>query len=53
LALGVASQAFGSQRAGVGTVVLFLGVGLLLLAGVDERAGIAAARTAPVAGPVA
>lgn len=43
LALGLASQAFGSQRAGVATVIVFLAIGLMLLAAVDERAGIAAA----------
>jgi UMF1 family MFS transporter len=42
--LGVASQMFDSQRAGVATVLLFFLVGGLLLAGVNERVGIAAAR---------
>jgi MFS transporter, UMF1 family len=43
--LGVAAQAFGSQRAGVATVLAFfvVGAGLLLL--VNEKAGIAAAQT--------
>lgn len=43
LLLGIASQLFQSQRAGVATVILFLLVGLVLLSGVDERAGVAAA----------
>jgi UMF1 family MFS transporter len=42
--LGVATTAFASQRAGVATVLLFFLVGGLLLATVDERAGMAAAR---------
>jgi UMF1 family MFS transporter len=42
--LGVASQMFDSQRVGVATVLLFFLVGGLLLTGVNERAGIAAAR---------
>lgn len=42
--LGVVAQAFGSQRAGVATVLAFFVVGAVLLATVDERAGIAAAR---------
>jgi UMF1 family MFS transporter len=44
LLLGGATKAFDSQRAGVATVLLFFVVGGLLLARVDERAGIAAAR---------
>ncbi len=43
LMLGFASQLFGTQRAGVATVLLFLLVGLVLLSRVDERDGIAAA----------
>ena len=42
--LGVATTAFPSQQAGVATVPLFFLVGGLLLATVDERAGMAAAR---------
>jgi len=42
--LGIATTAFASQRAGVATVLLFFLVGGLLLAMVDERAGMAAAR---------
>jgi UMF1 family MFS transporter len=42
--LGIASQLFASQRAGVATVLIFFLVGGLMLAGVNERAGIAAAR---------
>ncbi len=43
LLLGLASQLFNNQRAGVATVLLFLLVGLVLLSRVDERDGIAAA----------
>ena len=45
LLLGVGTSAFGSQRVGVATVLLFfvVGGGLLLL--VDEKAGLDAART--------
>jgi len=42
--LGTAATAFHSQRAGVATVLLFLLVGGLLLATVNETRGIAAAR---------
>jgi UMF1 family MFS transporter len=42
--LGIASQVFDSQRAGVATVLLFFLVGGSLLATVNERRGIAAAR---------
>ena len=42
--LGTAAQLFNSQRAGVATVLLFFIVGGVLLALVNERAGIAAAR---------
>ncbi len=42
--LGTVAQMFDSQRAGVATVLLFFVVGGLLLATVNERAGIAAAR---------
>ena len=42
--LGVLTQAFDSQRAGVAVVILFFIVGGLLLARVDEARGIAAAR---------
>jgi UMF1 family MFS transporter len=41
--LGVLTQAFGSQRAGVSVVVLLLALGLFLLRGVDEEEGIRAA----------
>jgi UMF1 family MFS transporter len=44
--LGTATTLFGSQRAGVATVLLFFLVGGLLLVTVDERAGITAAREA-------
>ena len=44
LLLGAASLAFDSQRAGVATVLVFFLVGGVLLALVDERRGIAAAR---------
>jgi UMF1 family MFS transporter len=44
LLLGAAAQAFNSQRAGVATVIAFFVVGGFLLATVDERRGIAAAR---------
>ncbi|MDT8377611.1 MAG: MFS transporter [Desulfotignum sp.] len=42
--LGVLTQAFDSQRAGVAVVILFFIVGGLLLARVDEARGMAAAR---------
>jgi MFS transporter, UMF1 family len=42
--LGAASQMFASQRAGVATVLVFFLIGGVLLALVDERGGIAAAR---------
>jgi len=42
--LGIAAQAFNSQRAGVATVLVFFIVGGALLAMVNEPAGIAAAR---------
>jgi UMF1 family MFS transporter len=41
--LGLLTQAFGSQRAGVSVVVLLLALGLFLLRGVDEEEGIRAA----------
>lgn len=41
--LGLATSAFASQRAGVATIVLFFVVGGLLMASVNEQAGIAAA----------
>ncbi len=43
--LGTVAQLAGSQRAGVATVLAFFVVGGLLLATVNEKAGIAAART--------
>jgi UMF1 family MFS transporter len=42
--LGTVADAFGSQRAGVATVLLFFVVGGLLLTSVDERQGMEAAR---------
>lgn len=47
LLLGIAAQAFGTQRAGVATVLGFFVVGGLLLAMVDEAAGIVAASIDP------
>jgi UMF1 family MFS transporter len=44
LLLGWATNAFHTQRAGVATVLLFFVVGGILLARVDEAAGIAAAK---------
>jgi len=44
LLLGIVAQAFDSQRAGVAVVIAFFVVGGLLLAAVDERRGIEAAR---------
>ncbi len=44
LLLGAATQAFGSQRVGVATVIVFFVVGGFLLATVDEQRGVAAAR---------
>lgn len=44
LLLGIMAEAFDSQRAGVATVILFFVIGGVILASVDERAGIAAAR---------
>jgi UMF1 family MFS transporter len=46
LVLGIVAEAFGSQRAGVATVVGFFVVGGLVLASVNERRGIEAAREA-------
>ncbi len=43
LLYGEAAKAFGSLRAGVATVAIFFVVGGVLLLGVDEQAGIAAA----------
>ena len=50
--LGVATQAFGSQRAGVATILLFLlaGGGLLLMVDEDRGRAVAAATPAPPAG---
>jgi UMF1 family MFS transporter len=42
--LGTMTQVFDSQRAGVATVIAFFVVGGVLLATVDERRGVAAAR---------
>lgn len=44
LLLGAVTQAFDSQRVGVATVIAFFVVGGILLATVDERRGVAAAR---------
>jgi UMF1 family MFS transporter len=44
--LGTVAQAFDSQRAGVATVLIFLVVGAVLLAFVNERRGIETARAA-------
>jgi UMF1 family MFS transporter len=44
LLLGFLTQIFASQRAGISVVVLFFVVGGLLLARVDEKAGIASAK---------
>ena len=44
LLLGAATQAFGSQRYGVATVIGFLVLGALILLGVNEPRGMAAAR---------
>ncbi len=44
LLLGILTEAFDSQRAGVAAVILFFVVGGLLLTRVDETRGIAAAR---------
>ncbi|MFN2435957.1 MAG: MFS transporter [Desulfotignum sp.] len=44
LFLGVLTQAFDSQRAGVAVVILFFVAGGLLLSRVDEKEGLAAAR---------
>ena len=41
--LGLLTQVFGSQRAGVGVVVIFFIIGGILLTRVDEKAGIRAA----------
>ncbi|HET9066544.1 MAG TPA: MFS transporter [Gemmatimonadales bacterium] len=43
LLLGLASQLFDNQRAGVATVLLFLLIGLVLVSRVDERDGVIAA----------
>jgi len=50
--LGVATQAFGSQRAGVATILFFLlaGGGLLLMVDEDRGRAVAAARPAPPSG---
>ncbi len=42
--LGILTQTFGSQRAGIAVVALFFIVGALILATVDEEKGMAAAR---------
>ena len=44
LLLGVATQAFNSQRAGIGTILIFFLIGFVVLSTVDERAGMAAAK---------
>jgi UMF1 family MFS transporter len=45
IALGSVTQLFGSQRAGVASLLLFFLAGAILLARVSENAGIAAAQT--------
>ncbi len=47
LLLGIAAKAFGTQRAGVAIVLLFLLVGGGLLLSVDETAGVIEGRLAP------
>jgi len=47
LFLGLLTQLFDSQRAGLSVVVLFFLIGGLLLARVDEKAGMAAAKSLP------
>lgn len=44
LLLGILTQAFNSQRAGISVVVLFFVVGGLILSRVDEKKGMAAAK---------
>lgn len=44
LLLGILTQAFGSQRAGISVVVLFFVIGGLILSRVDEQKGVAAAK---------
>jgi UMF1 family MFS transporter len=51
VALGAAAQAADSQRAGMATVIGFFVAGGLLLLWVNERQGIAAAASAPLAAP--
>jgi UMF1 family MFS transporter len=46
LLLGLVTTAFDSQRAGVATVLAFFAIGWLLLARVDESAGMAASQEA-------
>jgi UMF1 family MFS transporter len=41
LLLGILTEVFNSQRAGVSIVVVFFVIGMLLLTGVDEKEGIA------------
>ena len=43
LLLGILTQMFGTQRAGIAVVLVFFALGLILLAGVDEEEGIRAA----------
>jgi UMF1 family MFS transporter len=45
--LGVLTEQFGSQRAGVSVVLVFFVIGLLLLGRVDEEEGKRAARRTP------
>ena len=51
LLLGVMTDAFKTQRAGVATVIIFFIVGGIILATVNERQGIAAAQTADQVNP--
>lgn len=47
LSLGFLTQWSGSQRVGVSVVLLLLGVGLVLLATVDEEEGMRVSRLPP------
>lgn len=47
LLLGVVAQAANSQRAGLATLLVFFAVGGVLVSGVNETRGIAAARAGP------
>ena len=47
LSLGLLTQWSGSQRVGVSVVLVLFGVGLVLLATVDEQEGMRASRRLP------